>query len=192
MAANKTVQVEDTTETYTINDTIHGVDVGKLNAAKADYQQAIVDRKTHKNTLQALYARCEELDGAIMDVEQMLSDKPAIALGIEEIKQFASDQAVYQSQFKSLVAVRTLVEKQIKEMDERHITIALQDAKESIWRAVYEGLLTAINKEPLEQLFVAGSILGKPERAIVADLALVDDTRRLQAMVEVFGLPMGG
>lgn len=174
-----------------VPDVRHGVDMERLAAALADHAQAVKDREAHRATLTTLHHRTAELDAAIMDIEAMLSDKPDVEMDISAIKRFADDQQSYRNQIAALVGVRTGIEKQIKSMDERVITCAIQDANGGIWRTLYEGLLTAIDKEPLEQLFVAGSMIGKPERGIVSDLALSDDTRRLEAMIKQFKIPMG-
>lgn len=188
----KTLIVENEIETFEVNSNNVTIDHEKLNRAIAEYNQALSSRKEYESKLKALRERTEQLDNAIMDVERLLSQKPVMAgLSIEDIKQFADDQSKYRNQITALVEVRTGIEKEIAAMDERVIIIELSEAKQYIWRTVYEGLLTTIDKESLEQLFVAGSMIGKLERTIISDLSLSNDTRRLEAMAQQFNLPVG-
>lgn len=188
----KTLIVDNEVKTFNVENKINGIDCGKLNRAIAEYNQALSSRKEYENKLNALRERTEQLDHAIMDVERLLSQKPVMAgLSIEDIKLFADDQSKYRNQIAALVEVRTGIEKEITAMDERVVIMELSDSKKYIWRTLYDGLLTSIDKEPLEQLFVIGSMLGKLEHTIISDLALVDDTRRLEATIKQFNLPVG-
>lgn len=191
----KTLVVESEVETFNVDQSgepagAAGVDMDKLKAALADHAKAIRDREAFFKDLNGLRDRTAELDSAIMDIEAQMSDNPGADLDISQIKDFADEQSRLQNQISALVKIRASVEKQIKQADERVFTCSIQDSKSTIWRTLYDGLLSAVDRESLEKLFIAATMIGKPDMAVIRDLALSNDSRLFDAMIKQFGIPV--
>ena len=167
----------------------------ELDNAIGGYKQAIADREQHNAAIHSLLERCGELDSEIFDLEKVVSSKPDLSgLSIAGIKEYADNQSRLKNQIVALVEVRTTIERQVKELksNERGIDYMSQDSKKAIWRVIYDGLLQAFNSELLEQLIVAGIMIGKPEHSVFSEIALPDSNKRverIEAMIKQFGIP---
>ena len=167
----------------------------ELDSAIDGYKQAIADRTAHDKAINSLLERCRELDSEIFDIEGIVSNKPDLSgLTIADIKQYADNQSRLKNQIIALVEVRTTLEKQIKDVrsNERGHDFMTTDSKKGIWRVIYDGLLQSFNSELLEQLIVAGIMIGKPEHSVFSEIALPDSNKRverIEAMIKQFGIP---
>jgi len=191
MAASKSIG-QGAAQVDHVADVGPGVDRQALASALADHAKALKNREAFYANLNVLRDRCAELDVAIFDLEAMQSDKPDADLDIEGIKAFADEQTRYQNQITALVKVRTCIEKQIKAADERVITLAIADASAQFWRVIYAGLLPTFDRNLLEQLFAAGSLINKTKAQVMDDLSLSDNyEQQIPAMIKQFNIPMG-
>ena len=174
---------------------ISTVNKTELDNAIGGYKQAIADRVAHDKAIHDLLERCGELDSEIFDIEAIVSNKPDLSgLSIAAIKEYADNQSRLKNQIVALVEVRSTIEKQIKELrsNERGHDFMTTDSKKGIWRVIYDGLLQSFNSDLLEQLIVAGIMIGKPEHSVFSEIALPDSSKRIErieAMIKTFGIP---
>jgi septal ring factor EnvC (AmiA/AmiB activator) len=173
---------------------IETIDTERLALAIEQYRQVIADREAHNSALLALNARCEELDSEIMDIEHEINRKTDLSkLSIAEIKSHADNKSRLKNQITALVEVRSVIEKDIKEMrsNETGMIYLDTDTKKGIWRVIYEGLLASFNTDPLEQLVVAGFMIGKSQSKVFNEIAFDESKQveRIDAMVKQFGIP---
>lgn len=170
---------------------VSGVDRERLAAALADHRKAVDDLEARRLELTNLRKRINEVGSEIANLEQSIMVKPNMSgMSIDQIKFYADRMLVTQNQVNALVDVQTGLEMTARDMlDERYSMLTISGAKDAIWYCIYEGLLSAIDKDALEQLLAAGAMVNKSERNVLLDLSMTADYRRIEKIIKEFGLP---
>ncbi len=172
------------------------VDNDRLALALADHGKVISDAKAHRIELSNLQGQIKELNTEIVSIQSLLKDFDLAnnSIAIEDIKDFANRKHHAKLEVETLSEIRDELKKKypVMERDYGYIdSTSESEAKRRCWSILYEGLLKAIDVEPIKQLIAVGVAAGKHERSVMNDLNIATiEYQRLEPLVKQFGLPV--
>ena len=205
--SHKNPIVESESETFNVNNasgasataapaTDAMVDADRLNLALADHAKTVSDAKAHRIEIENLGNQIKELNAEIAGIQSLLKgfDLASDSIAIEDIKDFATRKHRARLEVETLCEVRDELKKKypVMERDYGYIdSVSEMDAKRFCWSILYDGMLRAIDVEPIKQLLAVGVAAGKHERSVMSDLNIATvEYQRLEPLVKQFGLPV--
>lgn len=166
----------------------------RLALAIAEYDKAVADTQAHKVELANAQSQVIELDDEITKLSTQLKDFDLNhSTVIADIRAFAQQKSKTQYEIDALVKVRDELKNKYPKMERDYSyldTVSVGETKRHCWSVLYDGLLKAIDTEPLKQLIAVGVSAGLHERMVMSDLNLTVEYERLDALAKQFGLPV--
>ena len=171
------------------------VESDRLALAIDDHAAVVSEKKAHRIELENLGNQIKELNAEIAGIQSLLKDFDLAnnSIAISDIKDFANRKYRAKLEVETLSEVRDGLKKKlpVMERDYGHIdSVSEIDSKRFCWSVLYDGLLSAIDVEPIKQLLVVGITSGRSERSIMNDLNLTVEYQRLESLAKQFGLPV--
>jgi hypothetical protein len=174
----------------------HAVDRDRLSLALADHAKTVSDMKAHRFELENLQGQIKELNAEISNIQSLIKDFDLAnnSISMNELKDFANRKHRAKLELETLIEVRDELKKRYPVMERDYGFIdstSETDAKRFCWSVLYDGLLSAIDSEPVKQLIAVGAAAGWPATAVIADLGLATvEYRRLESLAKQFSVPV--
>jgi len=173
----------------------HSVDRDRLALALADHAKTVSDIKSHRIELENLQGQIKTLNAEISSIQLLVRDFDLAtnSISMDEIKDFANRKYRARLELETLIEVRDELKKRypVMERDYSYLDSTSEtDAKRFCWSVLYDGLLSAVDVEPIKQLIVVGVASGRHEKSVMNDLGLTIDYQRLESLAKQFQIPV--
>lgn len=171
------------------------VDMNRLRDAIDGHAHAVSTVKKHRIEIDGIKDKIKELDYEIVGLSNQVREMELghYSISMDDIISSSHKKIELNNRITALNDAVGKMNKLLRDKTREYEALdvyAESDCITSCWQIIYDGILKSIDVEPLNQLITLGTKINKPINGVVADLKLVDDTRRLEAFAKQFNLPV--